>query len=228
MVTSMRWVVVLALSLFPTLVYAQHRPGTGPRAIEPNPEQYMMSCDPTGVYGMSGFNAGLCKTVTESGVHVAAPNVLFRFGEQLKIRNDASGTVLVCAHQTTTATVAMGSAGTGGSHTSAAGFSAGYCSFDSASSSAGRCRCSVVGPSEGDFIKISKAWWQAPLRTPTARTGRCTSVGAGSKASIGGGCLSNAECGTGVCDLTTPPDGVYLSVCAVSAASVVQLQLCGQ
>lgn len=215
--------IMLALTAPPALAQTPV-----PTRMESNPLQYMQSCMPGPAYSMQFTQAVDAKVFTVPGTGTNAypygSRLLLRWGSQWKISCDANGAVLACLHQSLSATVSLGAGNDGGD-------GAGFTSADSANSAPGQARCiAVTAATPTDFIKISPASFKCGVgvasRDPMTRCGRCTAVGAGY--SIGAPCSSAADCGSGTCDTTSRPDGVFLSLVPVSASSVCYLSRCDQ
>lgn len=215
---------VLALTTVPA--FAQQ---PAPTRMEPNPLQYIQSCMPGPLYSTQFTQAVDAKVVTvpgstSPGAYPYATRLLLGWGTQWKISCDANGAVLACLHQTLSATISLGAGNDGGD-------GAGYTNADSANSASGQARCiPVTAATPTDFIKISPASFKcsatATSRDPTTRCGRCSAVGNGY--SLGAPCSSASDCGSGTCDTTARPDGVFLSLVPVSASSVCYLARCDQ
>ncbi len=202
-----------------------------PDHVEANPDQYMMSPVPGDTYGLSLDSSGGasdCRPVTIGGVYsdpgtTNDDNVLLPWGSQWSFINESGGIAMLCLHQTRNTTVSLGT-------------NAGAVTFDSAVSSSGRAKCISLPASGVAIFKVSKAEWTCSgvlgaRSPPTCRRGRCTAVAETASANdavVGGGCSAAADCGTGTCDLTLPPLGVYASICAEATTGDVQLQRAGQ
>ena len=221
-----KYLLATMLALTSTNAFAQV---PTPTRIEGNPLQYMQSCMPGPVYSAQFSQAVGAKVIvvpgsSSPGAYPYASRLLLGWGSQWKLSCDANGAVLACLHQTLGATVSLGLGNDGGD-------GAGYTSVDSASSAAGQARCiAVTAATPTDFIKISPASFKCGVgvasRDPLTRCGRCSAVGNGY--SVGAPCASAADCGSGTCDTTTRPDGVFLSLVPVSASSVCYLSRCDQ
>lgn len=208
-----------------------------PDPQEANPEQYMMSVGPKQTYGLvlTSGGAGDCRPITVHGYYEDTL-VLLPFGSQWTIINESSSAVTVYLMQTREATVADGLNAGGVTFDSATS-----CTSGAAGAAGDQCRAmGVTLPSTGfTQFKVSKGDWTCSgdvgSRLPAmCRQGQCTSVapGAGPDAHIGGGCATNAECGTGVCSFaavggSVGPKGVYACVLSQGVTGNVKLQRAG-
>ncbi len=205
-------------------------------AQDKTPDVYAQSIGPGPTYGVGAMSANDCRMVTRGGswntnstnLGAAADDlVLVTYGNQVAVQNVSatSAPIKVCfAHTTSIALSAF------------TGVEGGYSTWDSANSAAGPVRCVDVPGSTGgvkEVIKVSRSHFPCfgadSGSAPGCRLGRCTSVVAvtGPDPVEGSGCLSNAECGTGVCSFAvqsngqTGPTGVHMAICTGSSTDQV-------
>lgn len=227
--TMKKLLLATALALAPVAAFADPDVPSTPVRIDPAPLQYMQSCMPGPAYSMKFSAANRAKLLQDPSVAAAAaPSwapVRLGWGTQWKIACDANGAVLACLHQTTSTTVSLGLASTGGD-------GAGFIGSDGSNSGTGPGRCiALTAVTPTDFIKISPASFKcnraASSRDPTTRCGRCSVAGTGHQ--VGDPCGTSTDCGSGgTCDANSRPAGVYLSLVPVSASSVCWISRCDQ
>ena len=226
----MKYLVATFLSLLlPAVALAEPVQVAVPTRTEAAPLQYMQSCMPGPLYSAQFTSAIDAKVVAVPGTSVATypygPRLLLKWGSQWKVSCDANGAVLACLHQALTPTISLGAGNDGGD-------GAGYTSADSTYSSAGQARCiQLTAATPTDFFKVSPASFGcsvgATARDPLTRCGRCSVAGSAGY-TVGAPCRIDADCGSGTCDTTNRPDGVFLSFVPVSASSVCYLSRCAQ